>query len=182
YHRRQLVELLHRARRLGVDAAVVGGPARGHHAAQGAADPRRREDPLRRAGAVAHRSAPRRRGLLDQLRARRRAHRARRRRAHRRRQAGPDHQARDAGVRVAGAHGDAARVAGVVRATVGRAAATIFVAVVAFVALWAAIVWTWHPRADADAAAEPVVLARTPSTPGEATLLFAGDTAEIDFA
>ena len=63
-----------------------------------------------------------------------------------------------------------------------RAAATIVVALVAFVALWGAIVWTWHPRADADAAAAPVVIARTPSAPGEATLLFAGDTAEIDFA
>ena len=63
-----------------------------------------------------------------------------------------------------------------------RAAATILVAIVAFVARWAAIVWTWHPRADARAAAEPLVIARAPSAPGEATLLFAGDTAEIDFA
>ncbi|HEX6835504.1 MAG TPA: CapA family protein, partial [Polyangia bacterium] len=63
-----------------------------------------------------------------------------------------------------------------------RAAATILAALAAFVALWAAIVWSWHPRADARAAAEPLVIARAPSTPGEATLLFAGDTAEIDFA
>lgn len=63
-----------------------------------------------------------------------------------------------------------------------RAAATSLVAVVAFVALWALVVWSWHPRADARAAAEPRVIARAPATPGEATLLFAGDTAEIDFA
>ncbi len=66
------------------------------------------------------------------------------------------------------------------RATV-LACATALVAIVAFVALWALVVWTWHPRADADAAAEPLTLTRAPSTPGEATLLFAGDTAEIDF-
>ena len=63
-----------------------------------------------------------------------------------------------------------------------RAAATGFVALVAFVALWAAFVWSWHPRRDAHAAAEPLTLARTPAHAGEATLLFAGDTAEIDFA
>ena len=63
-----------------------------------------------------------------------------------------------------------------------RAAATILVAVVAFVALFTLVVWSWHPRADARAAAEPLVIARAPATPGEATLLFAGDTAEIDFA
>ena len=63
-----------------------------------------------------------------------------------------------------------------------RAAATILVALVAFVALWAAFVWTWHPRRDADAAAEPLTIARTPAHAGEATLLFAGDTAEIDAA
>jgi len=63
-----------------------------------------------------------------------------------------------------------------------RALATTIVALLAFVALWTAIVWTWHPRRDADAAAEPLTLTRVPSVPGEATLLFAGDTAEIDFA
>ena len=63
-----------------------------------------------------------------------------------------------------------------------RAAATIVVALVAFVALWAAIVWTWHPRADARAAAEPLAIARAPLVPGEATLLFAGDTAEVNAA
>jgi poly-gamma-glutamate synthesis protein (capsule biosynthesis protein) len=63
-----------------------------------------------------------------------------------------------------------------------RAATTILVALVAFVALWAAFVWTWHPRRDARAAAEPLTLSRPAAHAGEATLLFAGDTAEIDFA
>lgn len=63
-----------------------------------------------------------------------------------------------------------------------RAAATILVALAAFVVAWTAIVWTWHPRADIAAAAAPLTMTRAPSTPGEATLLFAGDTAEIDFA
>ncbi|HEX8950663.1 MAG TPA: CapA family protein, partial [Polyangia bacterium] len=68
------------------------------------------------------------------------------------------------------------------RAAALRVVPGTLAAVVAFVALWAGVVWTWHPRGDARAAAEPLTLARTPSTPGEATLLFAGDTAEIDFA
>jgi poly-gamma-glutamate synthesis protein (capsule biosynthesis protein) len=63
-----------------------------------------------------------------------------------------------------------------------RLAATILVSLVAFVALWSLVVWTWHPRADVLAAAAPLTLTRTPSVPGEATLVFAGDTAEIDFA
>jgi poly-gamma-glutamate synthesis protein (capsule biosynthesis protein) len=63
-----------------------------------------------------------------------------------------------------------------------RAAATIFVALVAFATLWSLVVWSWHPRADSFAAAPPATLTRTPSTPGEATIVFAGDTAEADFA
>jgi len=63
------------------------------------------------------------------------------------------------------------------------AAARVAVGVVALAALHALIVWTWHPRVDARAAAEPLRLRRAPpALPDEATLLFAGDTAEIDAA
>ena len=63
-----------------------------------------------------------------------------------------------------------------------RTLAIVVAALVAYVVVWALVVWTWHPRRDLEAAAPPATLQRTPSTPGEATLLFAGDTAEIDFA
>jgi poly-gamma-glutamate synthesis protein (capsule biosynthesis protein) len=63
-----------------------------------------------------------------------------------------------------------------------RAAASIAGALVAFVALWALVVWGWHPAADAEAAAAPLVITRAAATAGQATLLFAGDTAEVDAA
>jgi poly-gamma-glutamate synthesis protein (capsule biosynthesis protein) len=52
---------------------------------------------------------------------------------------------------------------------------------VALRALVAAILiaWSWAPR---ETPWEPIVLQREPSLPGEATLLFAGDTAEVDKA
>ena len=53
HHRGQLVQLLHRTRRLRLDAAPVGRPARGHHAPQGHAAPRRASTsagPSRRCG------------------------------------------------------------------------------------------------------------------------------------
>ncbi|MGZ3405417.1 MAG: CapA family protein, partial [Polyangia bacterium] len=43
-------------------------------------------------------------------------------------------------------------------------------------------VGSWHPRQTALAGAEPLVVTRAPSTPGQATLLFAGDTALADLA
>jgi gamma-polyglutamate biosynthesis protein CapA len=61
-----------------------------------------------------------------------------------------------------------------------RTAASLLAALVAFVALWGLVVGTWHPRKDALASAEPQTLERAPSTAGEATLLFAGDTALAD--
>jgi len=63
-----------------------------------------------------------------------------------------------------------------------RTIAVLVASLVAYVVCWSLVVWTWHPRRDRDAAARPATLVRAPSTPGEATLLFAGDTAEIDFA
>jgi poly-gamma-glutamate synthesis protein (capsule biosynthesis protein) len=53
---------------------------------------------------------------------------------------------------------------------------------VATVLLYAAVVATFHARRDAVAAAEPLTLSRPAAVPGEATLLFAGDTAETDTA
>lgn len=47
-------------------------------------------------------------------------------------------------------------------------------------ALYAAVVWSWHPRADARAETEPLSISRPASTAGEATLLFGGDTAVTD--
>jgi poly-gamma-glutamate capsule biosynthesis protein CapA/YwtB (metallophosphatase superfamily) len=51
---------------------------------------------------------------------------------------------------------------------------------VAWLGLHVLIVWNWAPRDSV--VAPPVELSRTPLVPGEATLLFAGDTAEIDAA
>jgi capsule synthesis protein PGA_cap len=53
---------------------------------------------------------------------------------------------------------------------------------VATVLLYAAVVATFHARRDAVAAVEPLALSRPAALPGEATLLFAGDTAEADTA
>ena len=50
------------------------------------------------------------------------------------------------------------------------------------IVLHAALVWSWHPVDPAADTAAPATLARTPSVPGEALLLFAGDTAEADAA
>jgi poly-gamma-glutamate synthesis protein (capsule biosynthesis protein) len=50
------------------------------------------------------------------------------------------------------------------------------------VAFYAATVFCWHSRADVQAAAPPSLIARAAAVADEATLLFAGDTAEIDAA
>lgn len=63
-----------------------------------------------------------------------------------------------------------------------RVAGYVLIAALAWVALHGAMVWSWHPRRDAEAATVPLTLARAPSVPREATLLFAGDTAEINAA
>lgn len=55
-------------------------------------------------------------------------------------------------------------------------------ALVAIVVVYAAVVATFHARRDALAAAEPLALTRPAAVAGEATLLFAGDTAETDAA
>ena len=57
---------------------------------------------------------------------------------------------------------------------------TVLVATLATVVTWAAIVGSWHPLRDAEAATAPLTLTRPAATPGEATLLFAGDTAVTD--
>jgi poly-gamma-glutamate synthesis protein (capsule biosynthesis protein) len=51
---------------------------------------------------------------------------------------------------------------------------------VAWLALHAAIVWCYAPRESK--ILDPVRISRTPSLPNQATILFAGDTAEIDRA
>jgi poly-gamma-glutamate synthesis protein (capsule biosynthesis protein) len=51
-----------------------------------------------------------------------------------------------------------------------------------FVALHAAALMLYDPRDPQVARAEPVRISRAPALPGEATLLFAGDTAETDRA
>ncbi len=56
------------------------------------------------------------------------------------------------------------------------------VALAATVVLYVAVVGTFHARRDAVAAAEPLVMARPAAVAGEATLLFAGDTALTDAA
>jgi poly-gamma-glutamate synthesis protein (capsule biosynthesis protein) len=69
-----------------------------------------------------------------------------------------------------------------VAAAVVRTVAALVAALIAFVLGWAAIVGSWHPRKSALAGAEPLVVTRAPSTPGQATLMFAGDTALADLA
>lgn len=63
-----------------------------------------------------------------------------------------------------------------------RFAGYFLVGGIAFVALHALVVGTWHPRADATAELAPLQMTRAPSVAREATVLFAGDTAEIDWS
>ena len=63
-----------------------------------------------------------------------------------------------------------------------RFAGYVLVGIIAFVALHSLVVWTWHPRADAMAELAPLTMSRTPAVAREATVLFAGDTAEINAA
>src|SRR5439155_12731791 len=168
HHRGIVVEFFRGARAARGHARAVGRAARGHHAAHGDRSPARRRHRGRRGAAVAGRSAPGRRGVHHLVGARRLAGGARRRRGDRRRAARRDHAARAQSLRPRAAP------------RLMRQAGYLVGGALALIALHVGFRLVYDPRDAAADSAAPLRLVRAPSVPGEATLVFAGDTAETD--